>query len=159
MSLRTRRLFYVAKFAGVAVLGQMPNPVYLKDTLRAILLATAKYESTGVFEVPNGRFSKKEAFRDDVEYVIMTKKGLYRLSEKEFLELDDTETCSFGVFASVFNVVYAKIKNIEKAFEKIREYSSFLVKENIVVARADLGDSIDLTAEDNFETSYRVDPR
>lgn len=154
-----RRLFYVARFAAVAVLGKIPNPVYIKDNLRAMVFAVSSFEKTGSFQIPLARFDAQSAFERENEYVVMTKKGLYLIGKDKFEDLEDIDTQSFGTLAGVFNVVYSKMKNIEQSLAMMRAHSSFLAVENIAVTREQLGDTFDLTTQDEFEISFEVKPR
>lgn len=158
MSLRIRRLFYVAKFAAIAVVGPTVNGAYNKDVMRALVVATSRYEKTGVYEIPLERFNKGIAFaKGETSFIVMTKKGLYHVEEEGVRLLDDSETLTFGVLGGIFNVVYTKLQDVEKSLEMMRATSTFLSKENIECARRDCGDIIDLDSKDEFETSFRVD--
>lgn len=157
MSLRVRRLFYVAKFAVIAVIGPSVNGAFVKDVLRALVMATAKFEKTGVYEIPLERFDRKTAFNDnDTSYVVMTKKGLYEVTHVGVRILDDSELISFGVLGSIFNVVYTKIKPIEKAISFMRRTSEFISDDNLEYHRRQCGDTLDLDSKDIFYHSFRV---
>lgn len=158
MSLRVRRLFYVAKFAVVAVLGPSVNGYWIKDVLRAITMATARFEKTGVYEISLERFDKGIAFnKDQTSFVVMTKKGLYEVSHEGVRLLDDSELQSFGVLAGIFNVVYTKIPNIEKAIAYMEKTSTFLGDRNMSYRREDCGDVMDLDSKDIFSSSFPVE--
>ena len=156
MSLRVRRLFYVGRFAAIAIVGSMPNPLYLKDILRGLMMAVSRYEKTGAFEIDTDRFYFKEAYgkNQDVEYIIMTKKGLYLNEGLKLSTVDETTLTPFGPLAGVFNVVYAKLQNVADALSYMRNHTAFMSNENISIDREDLRDVIDLDYREKLDNCW-----
>jgi hypothetical protein len=160
MSLRLRRLFYVGKFAAIGVLGPSVNGVYHKDVMRALTMATARFEKTGIYEIPLERFTKSVAFgKGETRFIIMTKKGLYEVYDDGVRLLDDSETQAHGVMAGVFNVVNTTMNDIEKSLAYMATTTSFITTDNLSVARKDCGDVFDLDSKDEFSTTMRTDSR
>lgn len=161
MSLRLRRLFYVGKFAAIGVTGPSVNGFFNKNAMRAITLATAAFEKTGVFEIPMSGMNKVTMFgpKSDTSFIVMTKKGLYDVAEEGVKVLDDSETQAYGGMASVFNVVNTKIKDIEKALKFMSTTTTFITDMNLIIERKDLGDVFDLDVKDEFGSTMRLDNR